>query len=342
MKRLKTASIDLTYNCNFRCLHCFNSSGEHSDKRKELTDDEILKVAMDIAKMEPDSMCLCGGETMLRKDLILKVCSKIKKSVYKSVQISTVSNGYLIDEEVAEDLSKSGLDLIQISLDGATALSHDWLRNKEGSFEKALNAISLLKKAGLKVAVAFTPTKKNINELESAIDLAFNLGATFFRIQPTMSLGRARANLQDYLLNYFDYLDIKFILDKKRKQYSSSTLYTLEWGDPLDHLQYGMKETNLLYIISVGAYGDIMLTPYLPFVFGNVRDHSVIEYIDGGLKEAWNNPVIRNIVSKINSVDEMDTSLYGLPEIFSGENINLDILSPDYKNSTEMILNTFK
>ena len=30
-----TCAIDLTYKCTFRCLHCFNSSGEHSlNKRK--------------------------------------------------------------------------------------------------------------------------------------------------------------------------------------------------------------------------------------------------------------------------------------------------------------------
>ena len=29
-ERLKVVSLDITYKCNFRCRHCYNSSGEHN------------------------------------------------------------------------------------------------------------------------------------------------------------------------------------------------------------------------------------------------------------------------------------------------------------------------
>ena len=36
-------SIDITYNCNFRCRHCFNRSGEHCFGERELTDEEGME-----------------------------------------------------------------------------------------------------------------------------------------------------------------------------------------------------------------------------------------------------------------------------------------------------------
>lgn len=307
-----------------------------------MSDDEYIKIALELASSEPDSICLCGGETMLKKELIYKICEAIKKSDYKKVSVCTVSNGYLIDEDTADKLAKCGLELIQISLDGATSETHDWLRNKKGSYEHAIHAIKMLVKKGMNVAVAFTPTKKNIGELAQAIDLAHELGVKFFRLQPTMSLGRARNNLQDYLLNYEDYMHLKFVVDEKRIQYYVKGLFTIEWGDPIDHLRYGLQSDNILYAISINAYGDIMISPYLPLIFGNIRSKSLGEYFQAGITEAWRNPVVKRIVDNIHSVEDMDVSQYGLPEIFLEENIDLDILNPNYKQNTQDILSQMR
>lgn len=41
-------SVDITYDCNFRCLHCYNSSGEHNeDAKKQLSNDELFQLAED-------------------------------------------------------------------------------------------------------------------------------------------------------------------------------------------------------------------------------------------------------------------------------------------------------
>lgn len=79
MKKLRNASLDITYDCNFRCLHCYNSSGEHYNKRVELSDEELLRVGKEIAALEPDTLCLCGGETLLRKEMIYEICKSVKK-----------------------------------------------------------------------------------------------------------------------------------------------------------------------------------------------------------------------------------------------------------------------
>lgn len=342
MKRLRTAALDLTYDCNFRCLHCFNSSGEHMGIREELHDHEKISVAEQLAALLPGTLCLCGGETMLKKDLIYEICKKIKNSPYKRVNVSTVSNGFLITEEIVNKLEDSGLDLLQISLDGATPESHDWLRNKPGSFDRAINALTLLEKSKIAHAVAFTPTKRNISEIGDAIELAYSLGVSSFRVQPIMNLGRARDNLQTFFLNYKEYMHLRYILNIYQEKYIKDKKFRIEWGDPLDHMHYGIQEHSGLYQLSVDAYGDLLISPYLSIAFGNVRRGTIEEYWEKGVKDAWSNKAIKEIVSKMQSADSMDVSKWGLPEIFTTQNIMLDVLSSDYKAKTEEILTVLK
>ena len=61
-------SIDITYNCNFRCRHCFNRSGEHCFGERELTDEELMKIIVEVADIAPRSLCIQNGKVLYRKD----------------------------------------------------------------------------------------------------------------------------------------------------------------------------------------------------------------------------------------------------------------------------------
>jgi len=336
MNSIETVSIDITYECNFRCLHCFNSSGEHDGSRKIMTDDEIFNIVKDLVKLSPRNLCFCGGETMLRKDLLIKCAKYINENATKKVYISAVSNGYLINDSIAMELKQAGLSSVQISFDGAKAESHEWLRNKEGSFERAINAIKCLKRAGLSVAVAFTPTKRNINEIEDAFELVKGLGVSSFRVQPIMSLGRAKRNLQDYFPDYEEYAKVRFKLLNKQKDKSNKGIY-IEWGDPLMHLTRGRLNSEMLYYITINAYGELLISPYIPVSFGNIKQISLFKYIEAGLFLIWENKFVKKLSEKMNSWDKMDVSSLGLPEIFVEKNIDLDLL----KSESDSIANKY-
>lgn len=69
-------ALDITNKCNLRCLHCYNASGENRVMEHELSDDEVIKFVKDILPMKLLNFCFCGGETLLRKELICK-CIKM-------------------------------------------------------------------------------------------------------------------------------------------------------------------------------------------------------------------------------------------------------------------------
>lgn len=330
MNNLKMACIDITYNCNFRCKHCYNSSGEHVRSKREMSDEEIIRIVKELIGLGVETICICGGEPMLRKNLIY-IIADLTKNNTKEIALSMVTNGYLITEEDAKKLAASGMNQIQISIDGRYAESHDWLRNKVGSFDRAINAIKMLKDYGMKVVTSFSPTAHNYLEFGNMVDYMFEIGVCRVRTQPLMVLGRCREYLKQDLLSNDQYMKLRFLINHKTKQYYKEKNFSIEWGDPLAHLYNLVDTTNPLESITISAYGDLLVSPYLPISFGNISNTSIIEYIEAGLSEVWQLPIMKSIVGHITSVDDMDVSKIGLPEIFVSDIIEVDLLKDNWK-----------
>ena len=91
-------SIDVTYRCNFRCKHCFNGSGAPL-LGDELSDAELLTIAKSVGVLQPNVVCFCGGEPLLRWEILCDACETIKsKSPY--TQVNLVTNGSLVTETI--------------------------------------------------------------------------------------------------------------------------------------------------------------------------------------------------------------------------------------------------
>ena len=292
---LGTVAIDLTYQCPFRCLHCFNTSGEHPKEFVELTDEEWLNVIKDVMKINVGQLSIGGGEATIRRKLLLDIANKIMQAE-SEIEIAIVSNGYFIDKEFARDLFMANIKSVQISVDGFEE-SYERIRQMKGGFKKAINAIKYLLSENINTAVSFAPTTFNIADLDRLIDYLYKLGVRVFRCQPLMMLGRAEIFLKNYVPTYENYRTIANILDDKKNKFPD--MY-IEWGDPLDHLVRGRIRQGQLSYVTIGGYGDIYVSPYLPISFGNVKKHSLHEYLESGLRDVWSNAFLRKVTEKIN------------------------------------------
>jgi len=128
-----------------------------------------------------------GGEPLLRKDLY----SAIRRANDSGMLCTVASNGTLMTQEVAENLAKTGVRRVEIGLDGATAETHDFLRNRAGSFEATIDGIRNCAAVGFdEIATTMTLHSKNAHELKQTIDLAEELGATRFYLNRLIPAGR--------------------------------------------------------------------------------------------------------------------------------------------------------
>lgn len=313
-------SLDVTNNCNFSCLHCFNNSGSKVRVDTDCTDEEMMYLVSQIIMLNPHTVCLCGGETLCRGNLLQIINSLTNKNIC----VSMVSNGYLIDEDMAKKLIENGIKQVQISLDGIDAFQHDNFRGKKGAFNHAINAIKELKRNNIEtLAVSFVPNKLNYRYIEEFIDLCVNLGVDLIRMMPFIPSGRGKHIGNNLILTDKEY----FVFHRHliRKRISVIEKIRIEWGDPLDHMRrMPINADNGLntYSVEIKSNGDLTPTTYLPIVAGNLFLKSAREYWDEGYNFVWKNKELVENVNKLQTIYDFEVFE---PEPFGDTKIYIEL-----------------
>jgi radical SAM protein with 4Fe4S-binding SPASM domain len=177
---------NFTNRCNLNCLHCHQDSSPIS-AYPELTTSQAFKVIDNMSDAGVAILTFSGGEPLLRKDIY----NAIERANDSGILCTIASNGTLITPEVANKLAKTGIRRVEIGLDGAVAATHDFLRNRPGSFEATIKGIENCAAVGFdELATTMTLHSKNVNELEETMALAEKLGATRFYLNRLIPAGR--------------------------------------------------------------------------------------------------------------------------------------------------------
>jgi MoaA/NifB/PqqE/SkfB family radical SAM enzyme len=155
------AELDITYQCNCRCQMC---QRWNDPRRDELSLSEYQKLAADLHQMGSHQISIAGGEPLLRED----VFSIIESFTSKDMSVNLCTNGMLVGN-FHKEICTSGIKCITISLDGASADSHDKIRGLMGSYQRITDGIQqILRKprsARPFVRVRMTVAAHNSNEI---------------------------------------------------------------------------------------------------------------------------------------------------------------------------------
>lgn len=151
----------ITHICNLRCVHCYQEEyNNHITKKNFYLILDKLEAFLRDSALTPQ-INLTGGEPLIHPDFF-EFAMAIRK---RNIRLGILTNGTLIDEDVAIKLGQLKPVFVQISLDGTEA-THDKIRGN-GNFQKALQGIDNLKKHGVKVLVSFTAQKENYTEFST-------------------------------------------------------------------------------------------------------------------------------------------------------------------------------
>jgi SynChlorMet cassette radical SAM/SPASM protein ScmE len=166
MRTPRSLNIDITSKCNLHCPFCahFTSSGDVDD---DLPLQEWLTFFEECKKCAVLNLLLGGGEPFFRSDLP----AIIEGIVRNQMRFSILSNGTLLTEKMASFLASTRrCSHVQISVDGASAATHEAIRGK-GNFPKALHAIALLQKYNIGIQIRVTINRRNVYELDAIAKL---------------------------------------------------------------------------------------------------------------------------------------------------------------------------
>jgi MoaA/NifB/PqqE/SkfB family radical SAM enzyme len=132
------AELDITYRCNCRCQMC---QRWNDPRRGELSFEEYTKLADDLHAMGSHQISISGGEPLLRGD----VFQIIESFAQRGMSVNLCTNGLLL-KKYRDEVRSSGMTCVTISLDGATAASHDKIRGIPGSYKQIEEGIEHLLK----------------------------------------------------------------------------------------------------------------------------------------------------------------------------------------------------
>jgi cyclic pyranopterin phosphate synthase len=155
--------IAVTRECNLNCAYCHGEGEEVSDKNlcKEMTADEIVRMARIAVGLGVAKIKLTGGEPLMRRDItsIIRGINDIRGLT----DLSMTTNGSLLGP-LAKDLHDNGLNRVNISL--PTLNEEDYRNLTGGRVEDALRGVKAAVDAGL------SPVKLNMLILKHTNELA--------------------------------------------------------------------------------------------------------------------------------------------------------------------------
>jgi radical SAM protein with 4Fe4S-binding SPASM domain len=176
-----TAVWEITMGCNMRCKHC-GSSCENA-LPDELTTEEALDLADQIADLGLTWITLSGGEPFIRKDwhLIAKRLSD------KGVIPNIISNGWLVTDDIISKIKESKVGTVAISLDGLKE-THDYIR-KPGSYDRTISALQRFVGNEVVCGVVTTISNANMHELRELRQVLVDLKVPYWQVQIGLPMG---------------------------------------------------------------------------------------------------------------------------------------------------------
>jgi len=249
----------ITYRCQAHCVHCLQT--ELVCERPELTPSEIGRIASDFYEFGGLNINITGGEPLLRDDLFECIAAASPRKGF----VTLASNGLYLSWPLARELKRAGIRMVTISLDGATASSHDAIRGVPGCFDQVLAAARYCREAGMRVFLNTIMTRQNeeSGEIYEIIDLVRREGHT------------CTINLPYAVGAWEGVTDNRLTPEQMKRYWELVHQPGVRWEGDANYLQEGCPAgTEKIYIT---PYGDLMPCAVIHASFGNLRERRLLE-----------------------------------------------------------------
>lgn len=288
---------EVTAACNLHCIHCHASGGRPAPD--ELTTAEAKRFIDDLADVEEFRMLVyTGGEPLVRRD-VFELMEHSRQVGFANV---IATNATLIDDEVARDLRRVGVVGAAVSLDAPNEQVHDFVRGSARAYQRAIEGMRALRRAGILLQINVTAMKYNIDLLDELLALADELGSSIMLLYQLVPVGRG----QEIAAASLDLTEnerlLRFLAEKQR------TIHPIV--EPVAGPQYwphllerrGLKDGLWLRLarplfhgcsagrgfVYIKPNGDVWPCPFVDVHCGNVREQS--------FREIWeNSPVFQDL-----------------------------------------------
>ena len=173
--------VEPTTACNLRCRICVrNSWSEPMGSMQMATYRRLVDGLREVPSLR--TMAFWGfGEPLLHPDIVEMVT--LAKELGAKTEL--ITNGLLLDREMAEGLVMAGLDTLVVSVDGTSPESHADIRSGADFrlVQENVEGLHAVRGANSRdnpeIGLEFVVTRRNISELPNLRRLAYSMEASF-------------------------------------------------------------------------------------------------------------------------------------------------------------------
>ncbi len=281
---LKKAVWEITLACCFSCRYCGSKGGKA--REGELSTEECLSVAEQLAELGCRRVSLIGGEVFMRRDWKV-IAGRMNE---RGIRVNIITNGFLFPEKLIADLKDVNIESVSVSLDGPEEV-HDRYR-QEGSYDRAVRAVRVLHAGGIPVSVISTLNAENAPLLPELYETLKDSGIFAWQLQACSPMGNAALSGIDYAFDPREV--IRFVAEN-----APSAPFALGIADNIGYFtpEEGMLRGNLsgqavyrgcsagLDAVGIDSVGNVRGCESMydeRFNEGNLRERS--------LREIWEDP----------------------------------------------------
>lgn len=179
---------EVTRACQLVCQHC-RADAQHEPAPGQLTTAEgkaLLDTLASYPKPYP-LVVLTGGDPFERGDLE-ELCA-YGTSLGLNVSLSPSVTPRLTRPRL-EGLRQAGGSALSLSLDGATAQTHDYFRGFSGIFDQTVEAAKMVTDIGYRLQINSTLTANNVREAPQLLQRVIAMGAKLWSVFFLVPTGR--------------------------------------------------------------------------------------------------------------------------------------------------------
>ena len=284
---------EVTQACDLVCVHC-RASAQPDRHPMELSTEEGKRLIDQIANLKVPVFVLTGGDPIKRPDLFQLIGHARSAGVHVSL---TPSATPLLTRDIVVRLKEAGLARLAVSMDGASAETHDAFRGLTGSFARTLDAVRWANEIGLPVQINTTFSRRNIAEIDAIVALMESLRVALWSVFFLVPTGRGKlhdllsadefeqAFVKIYRFSKTASFDIKtteaqhyrrFMLQERvaeRKAGAEARTTQEMAADTIGRAPRGLNDGKGFVFIS--HTGEVFPSGFLPLSAGNIRQHDL-------------------------------------------------------------------
>jgi MoaA/NifB/PqqE/SkfB family radical SAM enzyme len=184
--------IEPTVACNLDCITCFRHAWDQPIGR--MSEETFEQIFQSLKQLDPIPDVYFGGigEPLFHP----KTTEWVARVKTLGVRVELITNGTTLTERKSQQLIDAGLDLLWVSIDGASPESYADIRMgaELPTILGNLKRLFKMRKGGHfpipEIGVAFVAMKRNINDLPKIIKMGHGFGARYYsvsNVQPTVT-----------------------------------------------------------------------------------------------------------------------------------------------------------